>query len=122
MKINKNLFFVLVIIPVFFIMAACVGTDSAETPVTQPTTTSAAVTVTAEPPDLESDQPGGDLGLMEGEIATRTPVPTAAPGVFEEEVSRIVTQMGVDEQTFLGLGIDDWIILGVSLLVVLAGY
>ncbi len=30
--------------------------------------------------------------------------------------------MGVDEQTFLGLGIDDWIILGVSLLGVLAGY
>ena len=122
MKINRNLFFVLIIIPVFFIMAACVGTDSAETPVAQPTTTLGAVTITAEPPDLESDQPGGDVSLLEGEIPTRTPIPTAAPGVFEQEISRVVSEMGVDEQTFLGLGIDDWIILGVSLLVVLVGY
>ncbi|MFC1997095.1 mechanosensitive ion channel family protein [Chloroflexota bacterium] len=122
MKIKRNLISVLVVISVFLLMAACTGTDSAETPVTQPTTTSGAVTITAEPPDLESDQPGGDLSLLEGEIATRTPIPTVAPGVFEEEVSRIVTEIGVDEQIFLGLGIDDWIILGVSLLVVLAGY
>jgi len=49
-------------------------------------------------------------------------MPTATPGLFEAEVSRIVSEMGIDEQTFLGLGIDDWIILWVSLLGVLAGY
>jgi small-conductance mechanosensitive channel len=80
------------------------------------------VTVTAEPPSLEIDQPGGEASLLEGEIATRTPMPTTTPGVFEEEVSGFVSKMGVDEQSFLGLGIDDWIILGVSLLLVLAGY
>jgi small-conductance mechanosensitive channel len=122
MKKNANKFLILVVIPVFFLMAACAGTDAADTPETQPTTTSSVVTVTAEPPSLEIDQPGGDAGLLEGDIATRTPIPTAAPGLFEEEVTRVVSELGIDEQTILGLGIDDWIILGVSLLVVLAGY
>jgi len=59
---------------------------------------------------------------LEWEIATRTPIPIATPGLFEEQVSRIVSEMDVDEQTFLGLGIDYWIILGVSLLGVLSRY
>ncbi len=59
---------------------------------------------------------------MEREIATRTPIPTATSSLFEEQVSHIVSEMGVDEQTFLGLGIDDWIILGVALLGVFTGY
>ena len=122
MKKKANQLIILVVIPVFFLMAACAGTDTADTPETQPTTPSSVVAVTAEPPSLEIDQPGGDAGLLEGEIATRTPVPTAAPGLFEEEVSRVVSELGIDEQTFLGLGIDDWIIVGISLLVVLVGY
>jgi small-conductance mechanosensitive channel len=122
MKKKANKLLILVVIPVFFLMAACTGTETAETPVTKPATTSSVVTVTAEPPSLEIEQPGGDVSLMEGDIATRTPIPTATPGVFEEEVSGIVSKMGVDDQTFLGLGIDDWIILGVSVLLVLAGY
>lgn len=122
MKKKANQLIILVVIPVFFLMAACAGTDAAVTPETQPTTPSSVVTATVEPPSLEIDQPGGDAVLLEGEIATRTPIPTAAPGLFEEEVSRVVGELGIDEQTFLGLGIDDWIILGVSLLVVLAGY
>jgi hypothetical protein len=49
-------------------------------------------------------------------------MPTATPGLFEEQVSRIVSEIGVDEPMFLGLETFDWIILGVSLLGVLAGY
>jgi MscS family membrane protein len=121
-RLKANQLIILVVLPVFFLMAACTGTETAEIPVTQPATPSSVVTLTAEPPGLEIDQPGGEAGLMEGDIATRTPMPTAAPGLFEEEVSRIISEMGVDDQSFLGLGIDDWIILGVSLLLVLAGY
>ena len=107
MKKKANKLLILVVIPVFFLMAACTGTETAATPVTEPTTISSVVTLTAEPPSLEIDQPGGDAGLLEGDIATRTPIPTATPGLFQEEVSGIVNQLGVDEQTFLGLGIDD---------------
>lgn len=122
MKMKANRLIILVVIPVLFLMAACTGTDTADPPEIQPTTPSLVVTSTPEPPSLEFDQPGIEAGLLEGEGATRTPNPTAAPGLFEEGVSRVVSELGVDEQTFLGLGIDDWIILGVSLLVVLAGY
>ena len=122
MKKKANQLIILVVILVFLLMAACAGTDAAVTPETQPTTPSSVVTATAEPPGPEIDQPGGDAVLLEGEIATRTPIPTAAPGLFEEEVSRVVSELGIDEQTFLGLGIDDWIIVGISLLVVLVGY
>jgi len=122
MKIKANQLIILVVIPVFFLMAACAGTDTADTPEIQPTTPSSVVTATPEPPSLEIDQPGVEAGLLEGGGVTRTPNPTAAPGLFEEEVSHVVSELGIDEQTILGLGIDDWIILGVSLLGVLAGY
>ncbi len=58
MKKKASHHIILVVIPVFFLMAACTGTDSADTPETQPTTTSSVMTVTAEPPGLEIDQPG----------------------------------------------------------------
>ena len=58
MKKKANQLIILIGIPVFFLLAACTGTDSADTPETQPTTTSSVMTVTAEPPGLEIDQPG----------------------------------------------------------------
>ena len=58
LKKKANQLIILVVIPAFFLMAACTGTDTADTPETQPTTTSSVVTVTAEPPSLEIDQPG----------------------------------------------------------------
>ena len=39
-----------------------------------------------------------------------------------EEVSRIAGERGLTGETYLGLAIEDWINLGVSLLIVLAGY
>jgi len=99
MKVKANQLIILVVIPVGFLIAACTGTDSADTPETQPTTTSSLEIATVEPPSLEIDQPGVEEGLLEGEVATRTPKPTAAPGLFEEEVSRVVRELGIDEQT-----------------------
>jgi len=58
MKNKANQFIILVGIPVFFLMAASTGTDSADTLETQPKTTSSVMTVTVEPPSLEIDQPG----------------------------------------------------------------
>ncbi len=57
MKKKASHHIILVVIPVFFLMAACAGLDVADTPETQPTTTSSVVTVTGEPPSLEIDQP-----------------------------------------------------------------
>lgn len=121
-KGKANLFIILVIIPVFFLIVSCCRTGTTDTPEPNPTVTTYVVTTTVEPPQDKNDLSGGEVGLLEGEIPTRTPVPTVKPGLIEEEVSRLVSEIGVDEQTFLGLGIDDWIIFGISVLGVLAGY
>jgi small-conductance mechanosensitive channel len=49
-------------------------------------------------------------------------MPTATPGVIAEQISRIAREAGLAGETFLGLGIDDWINLGFSLLIAAAGY
>ena len=87
MKVKANQFIILVVNPVFFLIAACTGTDSTDTPETQPTTTSSLEIATVEPPEppsLEIDQPDVETVLFEGEVATRTPKPTISPGLFED--------------------------------------
>jgi small-conductance mechanosensitive channel len=69
----------------------------------------------------EEPQPTG-AGLLEGIIETRTPAPTATPGVIVSGVEELVAEAGLAWTEFLGLRAADWINLGVSLLFVLAGY
>jgi small-conductance mechanosensitive channel len=55
-------------------------------------------------------------------ITGRTPVPTATPGALDDVVQEISAAAGLEEASFLGLSADNWISLGVSLLLVLLGY
>ncbi len=59
---------------------------------------------------------------FEGVVTTRTPEPTATPGVLAEQAEQLATAVGLATTTFLGLKAADWINLGFSLLYVLAGY
>ena len=59
------------------------------------------MTVTVQFPDDEGELPNGNVSLLEGEIPTRTPVPTAQPDIMEVQISNIVREIMVDEQTFL---------------------
>ena len=52
----------------------------------------------------------------------RTPVPTATPGVIQQEVARLVARAGLARTRVLGLRVTDWISLGGSLLLVLVSY
>ncbi|MGD9048171.1 MAG: mechanosensitive ion channel, partial [Anaerolineae bacterium] len=60
--------------------------------------------------------------MPEGALPTRTPEPTATPGLIAEGVSRVAEQSGLAGESFLGLPVEDWISLGISLLIVLTGY
>jgi MscS family membrane protein len=60
--------------------------------------------------------------LPEGAVLTRTPEPTATPGLIVEGVSKVTEVSGLAGESFLGLPVEDWINLGISLLIVLAGY
>jgi small-conductance mechanosensitive channel len=60
--------------------------------------------------------------FLEEVAPTRTPEPTATPGRIEQEVEELVQAAGLARKEFLGLGVSDWINLGISLLMVLVGY
>jgi MscS family membrane protein len=77
---------------------------------------------------LESGTPAGVLPaplatrVPEGAVLTRTPEPTATPGLIVDVVSQVAEARGLAGESFLGLPVEDWISLGISLLIVLAGY
>ncbi len=61
-------------------------------------------------------------GLLDEFLPTRTPAPTATPGVIEREVEAVTAETGLAWTYFLGLSTADWINLGISLLFVVLGY
>jgi MscS family membrane protein len=77
---------------------------------------------------MESGTPAGVLPaplatrVPEGAVLTRTPEPTATPGLIVDVVSQVAEARGLAGESFLGLPVEDWISLGISLLIVLAGY
>jgi len=130
MKKRRLSILTFVLIVVLLILAGCGvlgGDDSSEEPsetatstmvsgTTRPESSGSVLEVTAEPDD-ESDAPE----LLDN-VATRTPMPTVTPGVLIEGVSQITEELGLDQQTVLGLGIDDWIVLGLSILLIVGAY
>jgi small-conductance mechanosensitive channel len=100
---------------------------SAETPQPDiaPESTAEHDTSTAEPDTAatEDDAPAPTAtGVLEGVIETRTPEPTATPGLIAEEVEKLARATGLYRRSFLGLSGTDWINLGASMLIVLVGY
>ncbi len=88
-------------------------------------------TFTPEPSVTPSPPPGGQIqatNSSNGEIGladvapTRTPAPTATPGVIDQRISKFVRQRGIQSITILGLRIEDWINLALSILIVLFGF
>jgi len=71
---------------------------------------------TPPPPSPTATDPFG------GVITTRTPEPTATPGLIQQQVEEMVEAVGVAGRTFLGLSVIDWTNLLISLVYVVAGY
>ena len=91
-----------------------------------PVTTAESKAAETEPPPLGTpeSEPATteESGILDGAVTTRTPEPTATPGVISEGVSKVTEQTGLARVSFLGLAAEDWINLGISLLIVLIGY
>jgi small-conductance mechanosensitive channel len=60
--------------------------------------------------------------LLDAIIGTRTPEPTATPDRIEEAVVDLALRAGLGWPQFLGLSVVDWINLGISALIGLAGF
>jgi MscS family membrane protein len=118
MKVKPLSFLILVALLLSLLLVAC-GSASEETTKPEPT------------PQAEATAGPGATSLPEGEkegdvlaeiVVSRTPQPTATPGLITEEVSEFAYETGLARISFLGLSGDDWINLGISILLVLGGY
>ena len=128
--------FALSLILLTVLSSAC-GSETA-TPIPTPTnvptaTEGAAATATVDPAQSVTAEPEvtglaieGDGGVSAGDVAaavgSRTPVPTPTPDVIADKVEEFVAESGLSGKTFLGLSAEDWIDIGISLLIVGVGY
>ncbi len=78
---------------------------------------------TSEPvPTGDAQSAPTPTGLLDDVIVTRTPMPTATPGVIQQEVAKLVRRAGLSRTEVLGLTVTEWISLAGSILLVLGGY
>ena len=92
--------------------------DGNGTPLLQYATFTPEPSETASPAEDSSEEE-----LEMGDIApTRTPAPTATPGVISQQITKFTRQRGIQNVEFLGLSVDDWINLFLSILIGLGGY
>jgi MscS family membrane protein len=61
-------------------------------------------------------------GVLDELLPTRTPAPTATPGLIARGVEEVAAETGLAYTYVLGLSTSDWINLGISLLFVVLGY
>ena len=134
MKLQNNLF-VFLISSVLLFLPACASTQVTESPTPESTLSTTILPAIATAVEATTQAREQDSEPVEGEskpttpideimeaLPTRTPMPTVTPGLLYQEVERLVGETKLAKRTFLGLGIYDWIYLGVSLLAVLLIY
>ncbi len=122
MKINSQnfsrIFVGLVFAALFALMLiSCASSEPTNTPIPtlspRPTTT-----FTAEPPTAtsEPETESGEEGIL---LPSPTAAPTVTPGVITEIISEFAEVTGLYEKTFLWVDVENWLNLGVSLLMAL---
>jgi MscS family membrane protein len=112
-----GLFLVLLIL----LVSAC-GTQSAapiEASTLSPPTTTAA---SEQPSALAPAGDGKNAENIAQAVYSRTPVPTPNPNLVDQKIEELAEAAGLTGKTFLGLTIDNWINIGISVLIVIIGY
>jgi small-conductance mechanosensitive channel len=112
---NRLRYVALILVLATMLLAACGGAaPSATLPPATPT-----LSFLAPENDTSAASPTSLLGDI---LVTRTPEPTATPGVVEQAVEEVTAETGLAYVYFLGLATSDWINLGISFVFVLVGY
>ncbi len=119
----SNLFILLFLVPLLLSCGIFVGDESGEESTVTPSATITNETTQPDKSGSASETESSPSELLEGGIiATRTPVPSATPGFLVESAEGITVQLGLNQQTFFGLGLDDWLVLLFSLFLVIGVY
>ena len=85
----------------------------------------ATLTSSTTPTATETTSGSGSVAVAvdaAAAIASRTPIPTATPSKIDRKIVQVTDSLGLAGMTFLGLTSDDWVNLGISILIILAGY
>ena len=120
-KVKSIPFFLLVMVALALLFAACGNGAPDETPLPTPTPILPEKTPESEPASAVEDEQTGATELDEI-VATRAPQPTATPDWIAREVTELVESTRLSGTTFLGLTADNWINLAISLLIIVIGY
>ena len=117
----------LLLLPVLFgsiLLAGCASPRSGPVGPGSTATPQRAATLTGETLTQESTPSALDLLVptLADLAPTRTPVPTGTPDVLAASASDLIQKTRLSGQELMGLEYDRWINLGISLLLVLAGY
>ena len=99
------------------LLSACSTTEPTSAPI--PTISpSATNTLTPEPPTSTPEPGEGDLSsaLI---LPSPTPAPTISPNAIDELISDFLETTGLEARTILGIRVDTWVDLGISLFLVL---
>ncbi len=111
-----------ILLALAFVLSACgeARPQVTSTPTETATLTVAAPTQTSQPGSTEEGRES-EADIVES-ITSRTPEPTPTPGRIDEAVSEFARDTGLSTATFLGVTGEDWINLGISILIAVFGY
>jgi small-conductance mechanosensitive channel len=103
------------------LVSAC-GTQSA-TPIEAVTSSPPTTSVNSEPTISPTDDSSGTTADdIADAVASRTPVPTPTPGPLDQKLEEFTEATGLTGKIFLGLTIENWINVTISVLIVIVGY
>jgi MscS family membrane protein len=113
-------FLIVVALLLGVMLSACSSTQDVGTAAPSATTIPTETAASTEPsstsqPDAAETKEGSSALLL----TTPTPAPTATPGAITELVGVIADRTGANKVTFFGLTGEDWLNLGISLLIFL---
>jgi small-conductance mechanosensitive channel len=112
----------ILVILLLLVISACSGSESQE-PTSDDLSPTHTSTVAARQVDQGTSEPSeGGLADLAENVPTRTPEPTATPGLISRGVSEFLDETTLEEDFLFWLKVEDWINLGISILLVLGGY
>ena len=117
------------ILPATFVLAYLVWPISCRAQSTPLPTVTPTVTITSTTQPEQTPNGTPDPGTIKttandaaAAVASRTPIPTRAPGLIQREVNQFTENAGLTDTSVLGLSADDWINIWVSALLFLLSY
>ena len=101
---------------VFFLISC--GTAEPTSTTTATVSPSATNTYTPEPPTAtpEHESEAGSDGIM---LPSSTPAPTATPDLVADMITQFTQATGLNQKTFLRVGVENWLNLVVSIMIAL---